>query len=133
MASIAGTLNRYSAPLKQAFQTATATAEYTQLMKDFRDAVSAGTHIEKGWPSSAYMPSKAGMIGITRVFARQEQERGGQRLINSVCPGYVDTDMSKHRGHKTVDDGAATPVLLAIGDIGGVSGEFWQEGEVIEW
>ena len=79
------------------------------------------------------MPSKAGMIGITRVFAAQEKARGGNRLVNSVCPGYVNTDMTKGQGYKAVDDGAATPVLLAIGDIGGVSGEFWQEGEVIQW
>ena len=133
VASVAGTLDKYSSALKDAFQNAATIPEVTKLMQDFKDAVAGGEHIEKGWPGSAYMVSKAGMIGVTRALAQEEKERGGKRLINVVCPGYVDTDMSKHRGYKTPDDGAGTPVLLALGDIGGVSGEFWHEGEVVGW
>jgi carbonyl reductase 1 len=36
--------------------------------------------------------------------------------------------MTKGRGVKTVDDGAQTPVLLAIGDIGDRTGLYWSDG-----
>jgi len=36
-------------------------------------------------------------------------------------------------GTKTVDEGAQTPVLLAIGDIKGSNGEFWQNEKIINW
>jgi hypothetical protein len=34
--------------------------------------------------------------------------------------------MTRGRGTKTPDEGAMTPVMLAVGDIGGKTGEFWQ-------
>lgn len=34
---------------------------------------------------------------------------------------------------KTPDGGAKTPVLLAIGDIGGQNGQFWRDEKVVEW
>lgn len=34
---------------------------------------------------------------------------------------------------KTPDDGAKTPVLLALGDIGGSNGQFWRDEKVMEW
>jgi carbonyl reductase 1 len=46
---------------------------------------------------------------------------------------YVNTDMTKGRGTKTTDQGAKTPVMLALKDIGGRTGEFWQSEKVIEW
>lgn len=102
-------------------------------MEEFKAAVKAGNEKEQGWPSLAYSVSKSGMTGATKVIAREEQKRGGKRLINACCPGWVDTDMTKHRGTKTPDQGAQTPVMLAIGEIGGKTGEFWQEEKVIEW
>jgi hypothetical protein len=30
-----------------------------------------------------------------------------------MCPGYVDTDMTSHKGHLTIQQGALTPVYLA--------------------
>jgi hypothetical protein len=30
-----------------------------------------------------------------------------------MCPGYVDTDMTSHKGHLTIQQGALTPVFLA--------------------
>lgn len=74
-----------------------------------------------------------GVIGFTRAIALEEQKRGGQVLVNSCCPGWVNTDMTKGRGTKTVDQGAQTPVLLALGDLGARSGEFWSEEKIVEW
>ena len=102
-------------------------------MEAFTTAVKEGKEKEKGWPSAAYSVSKSGITGMTRAVALQHQKEGGEVLVNSCCPGFVDTDMTKHRGNKTIDQGAETPVLLALGDIKGVVGEFWQNEKVIEW
>lgn len=42
---------------------------------------------------AAYTASKAGMDGMTRALARELGPR--QITVNSVCPGYVKTEMSK--------------------------------------
>lgn len=102
-------------------------------MEDFKAAVNAGNEKEQGWPSAAYAVSKAGVTAMTKVVAEEVKERGGKVLVNSCCPGYVNTDMSKGNGTKTVDQGAQTPVLLALGDIGAKNGLFWQEERPIEW
>ena len=102
-------------------------------MEAFKSSVNNGTVQQDGWPSSAYMVSKAGVTGMTKVIAREELERGGKRLINACCPGYVDTDMTKGRGVKTQDQGAQTPVLLALGDLHGKTGGFWQEEREVQW
>ncbi|MCJ1332767.1 hypothetical protein MMC10_009461 [Thelotrema lepadinum] len=133
VSSIASSLSRYSPSLRQAFLSASTVPEITSLMEAFKSAVAAATEKDDGWPSSAYMVSKAGMTGMTGILAREEQERGGKRLINSCCPGWVETDMTKGRGSKSVDEGAKTPVLLALGDIGGKAGGFWQGEREIEW
>lgn len=39
-----------------------------------------------------YSSSKAGLIGLTKVTAREYGARGV--LVNAVCPGYVQTDMT---------------------------------------
>ena len=133
VSSIASSLSRYSPSLRQSFLSASTIPEITSLMEAFKSAVAAGTEKQDGWPSSAYMVSKAGVTGMTRLLAREEEQSGGKRLINSCCPGWVDTDMTKGRGAKTVDQGAKTPVLLALGDIGGKAGGFWQEERETEW
>ena len=102
-------------------------------MEAFTAAVKEGKEKEKGWPSAAYAVSKRGVTGMTRAIAREHVAEGGEVLVNSCCPGFVVTDMTRGRGAKTVDEGARTPVLLAAGDIGGTKGEFWQSEKVIEW
>lgn len=140
VSSMAGSLTKYSPQLQAQFRSATTTAEISALMEDFTAAVADGREGEKGWPSAAYAVSKAGVTGLTRAVARKEKHgqgnlagEGKARLINACCPGWVKTEMTKGRGAKEVDDGARTPVLLALGDIGGASGQFWQDEEVKEW
>ena len=41
--------------------------------------------------------------------------------------------MTRGGGAKTPDQGARTPVMLALEDIGGRTGEFWQSESVTEW
>lgn len=42
---------------------------------------------------SAYSASKAGLIGLVRALAIDLADQG--TLVNAVCPGYVDTDMTR--------------------------------------
>lgn len=102
-------------------------------MNAFTSAVAEGKEKEQGWPSAAYAVSKSGVIGMTRAIALEQRKLGTGVLVNSCCPGFVDTDMTKHRGSKSVDEGAQTPVMLALGDIGGTVGEFWQHEKIVEW
>ncbi|KAL8914307.1 MAG: hypothetical protein Q9171_001027 [Xanthocarpia ochracea] len=134
VSSMAGHLNsKYSAAIRSAFASSKRVGDVTKLMEDFTAAVKQGNEKEQGWPSAAYAVSKSGITGMTRAIAVQHKQQGGKVLVNSCCPGYVSTDMTKNRGRKTVDEGAQTPVLLALGDIGGTTGEFWQHERVIEW
>lgn len=61
------------------------------------------------------------------------EEKGLPILINAVCPGYVKTDMTMGKGRKTVEQGAELPVKLALEDIDGVAGEFWERDGVSVW
>ena len=133
VSSMAGQLTRYSDSLRQQFLSAKSVPQITSLMEAFKSSVNAGSVSEDGWPSSAYMVAKAGVTGMTRALAYEEAQSGGKRLINSCCPGYVATDMTKGGGFKNVDQGAQTPVMLALGDLKGKTGGFWQNEKEIEW
>jgi carbonyl reductase 1 len=133
LASMSGHLNKYSDDIRTRFLSSKTEADITSIMKDFASAVESGKEKEAGFPSAAYAVSKAGLIGGTRALAIQETEKGSGVLINCCCPGYVNTDMTKGNGTKTPDEGAQTPVLLAIQDVKGRTGTFWQNEKEIEW
>lgn len=136
VSSMVGQLtSKYSAAVRAAFAGSRTVADVTALMESFAQAVAEGKEGERGWPRAAYAVSKSGVTGMTRAVAGEVEGggKGGGVLVNSCCPGYVDTDMTKHRGAKSADEGAKTPVLLACGDIGGRAGEFWQDERVKEW
>lgn len=102
-------------------------------MRDFQAAVDQGREKDAGFVSAAYSTSKQGLIGGTRALARESESKGKKVLVNSCCPGYVNTDMSRGNGTKTPDEGAMTPVWLAIQDFGGKSGSFYKDKEEIGW
>ena len=134
VASVVGHLSsKYSDSLRQKFSSTETVSDVTNLMEAFANAVKQGNHADEGWPSAAYAVSKTGVIGMTRAIAKEEERNGRGILVNSCCPGFVNTDMTKGRGVKTVDQGAETPVMLALGDIGGQSGEFWSKKKLSEW
>ncbi|XP_017647030.1 (+)-neomenthol dehydrogenase-like [Gossypium arboreum] len=95
-------------------------AEY---LKDFKE----GLHGSKGWPTftSAYTVSKVALIAYTRILANKYPDF----CINSVCPGYAKTDINLNTGIITAEEGAVTPVKLALLPKGGPSGLFFVKGE----
>jgi len=53
----------------------------------------------KGNPGqAAYSASKAGMVGMTRSLAREVGGRG--ITVNAVCPGFVETSMTKDQNEE---------------------------------
>lgn len=135
VASMAGILQKYYSPaIRHRFLDAKSVDDITALMDEFTAAVEQGQEKEQGWSGGAYATSKAGTIGMTLQIAAELKRQGKENiLVNCCCPGWVVTDMTKGKGHKTPDQGAQTPVILAIGDIGGTSGEFWQDEKEISW
>ncbi|XP_049351849.1 uncharacterized protein LOC125816305 [Solanum verrucosum] len=95
-----------------------------QYLKDFKeDSLQA-----KGWPSlmSAYIVSKAAMNAYSRVMAKKHPSI----QINCVCPGFVKTDINFNSGILSVEEGAESPVRLALQTDDGPSGLFFDRKEV---
>jgi NAD(P)-dependent dehydrogenase (short-subunit alcohol dehydrogenase family) len=75
----------------------------------------------------AYCSSKAALNMITVQFANELKSAGIK--VNSANPGFTATDMNQHRGTRTVEQGAATPVRLALlSDDGPTAGVFSDDG-----
>ncbi|XP_009594774.1 (+)-neomenthol dehydrogenase-like isoform X1 [Nicotiana tomentosiformis] len=77
----------------------------------------------KGCPSlmSAYILSKAAMNAYSRVMAKKHP----YIQINCVCPGFVKTDMTYNSGILSIEQGAESPVMLALQPDGAASGLFF--------
>jgi len=133
--SMSGKLNKYSDEVRNAFLQAAKTdvPACTALMEQFKQSVADGREKEAGFPSAAYAVSKAGATAMTKAIAMEEAKRNRGVLVNACCPGYVKTDMTRGGGAKTPDQGAQTPVMLALQDVGGKTGGFWQNEKEIEW
>lgn len=96
-----------------------------EFQKDFKD----GSLEIKGWPAfaPAYTMSKAALNAYTRVMAKKIPHFH----INSVCPGFVKTDMNNNTGELSIDEGSETPVMLALLPNNLPSGCFFYQGQVI--
>lgn len=108
-------------------------SELVALMQGFVDSVAAGTHAEKGWPSSAYRVSKMGLDALTGVFARELAGDPRKILVNAACPGWVRTAMGGKSAPRTVEQGATTPVWLATLPADGPQGGVFEEEKPLEW
>ena len=95
-----------------------------EFLKDFKD----GSLESKGWTTflSAYTVSKAALNSYTRILAKKYPSF----RINSVCPGFVKTDINLNTGILTVEEGAASVVKLALLPNDGPSGLFFDRSEV---
>jgi len=82
-----------------------------------------------GW-SPGYRVSKASMNAMTRILATELKDAGF--LVNSACPGFVNTDMGGPMGAtKSVQDGAAGIVWLATLPDDGPTGGFFRDGKPV--
>lgn len=54
--------------------------------------------------------------------------------VNSVHPGYVDTDLTNHKGPLTIEEGAVAPLWLALDAPKDVKGKYvWKDTTLVEW
>jgi len=122
--------------LKSKFVNCPSIDELENLVNAYVQDVQDGTHAEKGWPNSNYGISKLAVIALTRILAKRESSVNPTFLINAVCPGYCDTDMTSHKGPRTAEHGARTPAMLALlSSVGPVAptGKFFYDDAELEW
>jgi len=79
----------------------------------------------------AYRLSKTALNAITRIFADELKDTNIK--INSVCPGWVRTDLGGSNAERSVAEGAAGIVWAACLPEDGPTGGFFRDGQPIPW
>lgn len=77
----------------------------------------------------AYCLSKTALNSVTALLSAALPEFA----VNSVCPGWVRTDMGGSAAPRSVQQGADTPVWLALDAAQSLTGKFLRDREVIPW
>jgi NAD(P)-dependent dehydrogenase (short-subunit alcohol dehydrogenase family) len=90
----------------------------------------AGALTGMGGGTPAYRTSKVALNALTRMLAAEL--RADAVLVNSVCPGWVATDMGG-RGGRPVADGAAGIVWAATLPDDGPTGGFFRDRRPVAW
>jgi NAD(P)-dependent dehydrogenase (short-subunit alcohol dehydrogenase family) len=81
--------------------------------------------------SAGYRLSKTGLNALTRIFADELKETN--ILVNSVCPGWVRTDMGGPNADRNIEEGVNTIVWLATLPDGSPTGLFFRDRQPIPW
>ncbi|CAH2244917.1 carbonyl reductase [NADPH] 1-like [Pararge aegeria] len=118
--------------LRQRLQDPSLTvSELSNLMREYVEAAKLGTQAAE-WGNSSYVVSKVGLTALTKIQQRMLNDRDIK--VNAVHPGYVDTDMSSHKGPLKIDEGAEAPLFLALDAPDSVRGEFiWYNKKIVSW
>ncbi|MFB2770029.1 SDR family oxidoreductase [Pelatocladus sp. BLCC-F211] len=90
----------------------------------------AGSLTSMSGGTPAYSVSKVALNALTRMLA--EELKGTGILVNSVCPGWVATEMGG-AGGRPVEDGAAGVVWAATLPDDGPTGGFFRDGKPLAW
>jgi len=78
---------------------------------------------------AAYRLSKAALNALTRTLAADERAI----KVNSMCPGWVRTDMGGSSATRSVEEGADTAVWLSTLPDDGPTGGFFRNRQPIPW
>jgi NAD(P)-dependent dehydrogenase (short-subunit alcohol dehydrogenase family) len=79
----------------------------------------------------SYRVSKTALNAVTRVYAAETQ--GKNILINSICPGWVKTDMGGAGATRTIEEGIYGILWAATLPDDGPTGGFFRDGKAIDW
>ena len=91
----------------------------------------SGSLSSMGGGTPAYGVSKAALNALTRMLA--DELRARRVLVNSVCPGWVATEMGGPGAPRTPAEGAEGVVWAATLPDGGPTGGFFRDGEPLAW
>jgi len=80
--------------------------------------------------SAAYRISKTALNAVTRIASN---EAGANVKINSVCPGWVRTDMGGQGATLSAEQGASGIIWAATLPDDGPNGGFFRHGKPIAW
>ncbi|CDX27819.1 putative short chain oxidoreductase [Mesorhizobium plurifarium] len=89
-----------------------------------------GSLASMGAGAPAYSASKVTLNALTRILAAELH--GAGVLVNSICPGWVATDMGGPGG-RPVAQGAAGIVWAATLPDDGPTGGFFRDGKKLPW
>ncbi len=81
--------------------------------------------------SSGYRVSKAGLNAVTRYLSEEWKGRGVR--VNSVCPGWVKTDMGGEGAERTIAEGVKSILFAALLESDGPTGGFFRDGKRLDW
>lgn len=85
----------------------------------------------QGGGYAAYRMTKAALNALTQIMA--EDLHGTNVTVNAACPGWVRTDMGGGGAPNSWEEGADTPVWLALQDKDGPNKGFFQGRKPHPW
>ena len=127
-------------PVRSAFETNTLAAlRLCQLLIPLMEGRGCVVNVSSGMGQLSdmngccpgYRLSKTALNAVTRIFADELRDTGVK--INSVCPGWVRTEMGGANAHLSIEEGARGIVWAATLGDDGPSGGFFRHGEPIPW
>ena len=80
-------------------------------------------------PPGGYGTSKAALNALTRLFARELPNA----RVNSVCPGWVRTEMGGPGAPRSIEEGAASVLWATRLPADGPTGGVFRDGQPIPW
>jgi NAD(P)-dependent dehydrogenase (short-subunit alcohol dehydrogenase family) len=81
--------------------------------------------------STGYRLSKAALNAVTRITAAEFA--GTSVKVNSVCPGWVKTDMGGSSATRELAEGVSSITWAALIDKDGPTGGFFRDGKRLDW
>lgn len=87
------------------------------------------TEMNGGYP--AYRLSKASLNALTRILADELQST--EIRVNSVCPGWVRTDMGGPGAKRSIEEGVEGILWAATLPPDGPTGGFYRDGNPLAW
>ncbi|KAI1304958.1 Carbonyl reductase [NADPH] 1 [Halotydeus destructor] len=112
-------------------------ASLNSMVEQYLEDARAGRHLEKGWHASSYFASKAFLIALTRLQQKELDADPREDLVVNACHhGYVDTDLTAHKGPLKPEEGARSSVFLALLPAGkdAPRGQmFWRDCRQVDW
>lgn len=91
----------------------------------------SGTFASTWSNAPAYGVSKAALNMLT--FQLANELKGSGILVNACCPGWVRTEMGGPDADKSIEEGADTPIWLALLPDDGPTGGMFGERAIIAW